>query len=116
MPCLLPTFKQQMLLCIPNQSRALLPQGAWGLPVLRLAAVGMDQYAAVPGVVFFSGLQGDVCANSARHLAAEFNGALMKSGTTAQLSYQEVSILLLPDPSAPSGKKVLFMEPYLEGG
>eukprot|EP00891_Asterochloris_glomerata_P008576 jgi/Astpho2/8576/Aster-x1530 len=61
-------------------------------------------------------MEGDVCANSARHLAAEFNGALMKSGTTAQLSYQEVSILLLPDPSAPSGKKVLFMEPYLEGG
>lgn len=46
MPCLLLTFKQQMLLCIPNQSRALLPEGAWGLPVLRLAAVGMDQYAA----------------------------------------------------------------------
>ena len=62
-------------------------------------------------------LQGDVCSHmTARHLAAEFNGALMKCGTTAQLSYHEVSILLLPDPSGPSGKKVLFMEPYLEGG
>ena len=53
---------------------------------------------------------------TARHLAAEFNGTLLKSGTTARLSYHDVSILLLPDPSAPSGKKVLFMEPYLEGG
>ena len=53
---------------------------------------------------------------TARHLAAAFNDAMMKCGTTAQLSYHDVSILLLPDPSAPSGKKVLFMEPYLEGG
>ena len=71
----------------------------------------------MPRYPFPVGLQGDVCSHmTARHLAAEFNGTLIKCGTPAQLSYHEVSILLLPDPSAPSGKKVLFMEPYLEGG
>ena len=71
----------------------------------------------LPAYIVPAGLQSDVCTHmTARYLAAAFNVALTKCGTTVQLSYHDVSILLLPDPNAPSGNKVLIMEPYLEGG
>ena len=89
----------------------------WVYPVPMVAVTGILAWTSIqlPRNLVPAGLQGDVCSHMiARHLAAEFNVALTRCGIT-QLSYEGVSILLLPDPSAPSGKKVLFMEPYLEG-